>query len=82
MVDTDPLPSRSVRRHHHDRIKHNRRFHWGRHRDLSLEPEIWARAIDTPTPCSCYMCGNPRKHFEQKTMQERREAFKKLTDFD
>ncbi len=24
------------------------------------------------TPCSCYMCGNPRKHFKEKTIQERR----------
>lgn len=22
--------------------------------------------------CSCHMCGNPRKHFNEKTLQERR----------
>ena len=24
--------------------------------------------------CSCYACGNPRKHFQMQTMQERRAA--------
>jgi len=22
--------------------------------------------------CSCHMCGNPRKHFNEKTMQEKK----------
>lgn len=22
--------------------------------------------------CSCYACGNPRRHFDEKTMQEKR----------
>ena len=26
----------------------------------------------TPKRCSCPMCGNPRKHFGQKTLQEMR----------
>ena len=32
----------------------------------------------TPTPCSCWMCGNPRKWFKQPTIQERRFAQKEL----
>lgn len=28
--------------------------------------------IDTPTPCSCWMCGNPRRYFHERTIQERR----------
>jgi len=31
-----------------------------------------AKLADHLTPCSCYMCGNPRKHFGDKTMAERR----------
>lgn len=23
-------------------------------------------------PCSCHMCGNPRKHYKQKTLQEKK----------
>jgi hypothetical protein len=26
----------------------------------------------SPKCCSCYMCGNPRKHWKDKTMQEKR----------
>lgn len=26
----------------------------------------------TPARCSCNMCGNPRKHWNDKTMQEKR----------
>lgn len=28
------------------------------------------RLAHSPELCSCYMCGNPRKHFKQKTLQE------------
>ena len=31
------------------------------------------KAYKTPTPCSCPMCGNPRKWFGIRTIQERRE---------
>lgn len=27
---------------------------------------------DTPAACSCWMCGNPRRHFGERTIQERR----------
>ena len=30
------------------------------------------RHEDTTTQCSCYMCGNPRKHFGEKTIQEKK----------
>jgi hypothetical protein len=26
----------------------------------------------TPAICSCHMCGNPRKHWKQVTLQERK----------
>lgn len=28
--------------------------------------------IQTPCPCSCAMCGNSRRHFGERTIQERR----------
>lgn len=28
------------------------------------------RLINNRAKCSCHMCGNPRKHFKQKTLQE------------
>lgn len=34
--------------------------------------KTFARFADTAAKCSCYMCGNPRKHFEEVTLQEKR----------
>ena len=30
------------------------------------------RVADNITVCSCWMCGNPRRHLRERTMQERR----------
>jgi len=30
----------------------------------------WQKYRNSGQPCSCPMCGNPRKHFKQKTRQE------------
>jgi hypothetical protein len=35
----------------------------------------------SPHNCSCYMCGNPRKWWKQKTIQEKKmDEFYKATD--
>lgn len=61
----------ALRRHHTHRLRITRRFHFGM--DLSVDhPLLLRKAIDTPTPCSCWMCGNPRKHSKDKlTRQEK-----------
>lgn len=39
------------------------------------------RLAHSPAKCSCYMCGNPRKHFKAKTLQEIKiDAFYKETE--
>ena len=51
--------------------------------------EIWRESDEWTSPenvgrwasvhtkkCSCYMCGNPRKHFNQLTVQERKAKLK------
>lgn len=63
--------ARTERRGHRERLKRARRWHWGGE-DLSKHPQRWARAIETPTPCSCPMCGNPRKWFGEASVPERR----------
>lgn len=66
--------SRALRRAERARLKKNRRFWW---RIDHAEPgweDAWGRLVDTPTPCSCPMCGNERKYFGIPTMQERRES--------
>ena len=51
--------SRSVRRHHIQRLKAKRRFQWGR--DYSSSPRWLGILTHTSTPCSCWACGNERK---------------------
>jgi len=39
---------------------------------IPLSLENCKRLVATPTPCSCPMCGNPRKYFGYVTIQEKR----------
>lgn len=65
--------ARALRRHHRERLRHARRFFWGRDRDLWAEaPGVLGAALRTPAVCSCEGCGNPRKWFGELTVQERR----------
>ncbi|MDA8378168.1 MAG: hypothetical protein M0Z50_14135 [Planctomycetia bacterium] len=74
MSNRDSKLARAMRRHHRHRLLHNRRFHWGRDLSESDEsPRHRGKVIDTPTPCSCWMCGNPRRYFGEKTLQELRQ---------
>jgi hypothetical protein len=61
---------RALRRHHAERLKRNRRFYYGH--DLALDPVRLGRALATAAVCSCWMCGNPRKHFGDRGIQELR----------
>lgn len=71
---------RALRRHHYDRRKkavtrHARTF--GLRTD-AVSVGIHAR---TRAPCSCWMCGNPRRLYAEPTMQERRVGAK-VRDMD
>ena len=72
------MRTRSERRHHHQRmIDKVKNFVW-------LKSKFWngseekrlahiKKMAETRKPCSCWMCGNPRKHQkDKKTMQEKR----------
>jgi hypothetical protein len=63
------MSKRALRRHHRARLRARRQrtLPWVRGDARRL-----AQAIDTPVPCSCWMCGNPRRYFNEKTPQERR----------
>lgn len=70
---------RAIRRFHTQRLKTKRKFHWG----YELIGSSLEKVIKTPTPCSCWMCGNPRKYFGTKTYQElKQEEFEKVEPFD
>jgi hypothetical protein len=78
------MRSRAFRRHQTEshmwrRLKEDRNEHY---EDLSCpcwhDAKARARFKEQPKYCSCYMCGNPRRHFKtpasQLTIQERRAA--------
>ncbi|MFP3941396.1 MAG: hypothetical protein ACLF0P_13945 [Thermoanaerobaculia bacterium] len=68
-----PPPKRALRRHHAARKKA-----WVRrtlrHRFLApedLSPRRVGLYAETPKVCSCWMCGNPRRHLGEVTLRER-----------
>lgn len=65
---------RSERRHHEQRLK-AKFYRIQRTRDLDSRVigSIHAgRFAHHGKPCSCFMCGNPRKFWGELTMQEKR----------
>ena len=64
---------RAERRHHLNRLKKKRSKYWGwRYEDYPMPPKSLGIVAHTPCTCSCNGCGNPRKHFGLKTLQERK----------
>ena len=76
---------RAERRSHYFRLKKKRENYYNfnprKQRELSFyckpiertEKEIegiLGFRVDTPTPCSCWGCGNPRRHFKCISIQE------------
>jgi len=58
---------RALRRHHRKRLLKKRKNFWGYYWQNG---EICKIVINTPTPCSCIMCGNERKYYNKKTKKE------------
>lgn len=61
---------RAFRRHQRERLKKKRSHYYGGWAGSS--PRTLGLILTTPTPCSCPMCGNPRKHFGEITRQEKK----------
>lgn len=59
--------ARAIRRHHRERLKRKRAGYWG---IGTKSPRQAGIVLRTPTPCSCWMCGNRRAH-EGPTAKER-----------
>lgn len=66
----EKIRTRARRRQHAFRVKRNRRFDQGE--NLATEPRRWGRHCAAPAACSCWMCGNPRRHLGLRTIQEQR----------
>ena len=67
-----PYPPRARRRYHRDRLKRRwaQSWRWGQYH----QPDVaqLGRMATTHTPCSDACCGNPRRHFGERSVQERR----------
>lgn len=59
---------RALRRHHVRRLKKSRQHYWG---PATKDPGHAGKVVSTPCPCSCWMCGNPRRHLNEPSRQER-----------
>lgn len=82
------MSKRAIRRHHRERLKKTRRNYWSMDFDREFNPEFLdqeietkklGKVVNTPHPCSCYACGNPRKHFGEIPMRELRKP--NINDF-
>lgn len=79
--------TRAERRHHHQRMLDRvKSFHWLKKKfwnGTDEERELHLKKIaETRHPCSCHTCGNPRKYWKDKTMQEHRFEEKMKTDWN
>ena len=69
---------RALRRHHRERLLKKRSKYVIYSPDYDSSSYIQGLtqriliAVNTPTACSCWMCGNPRKFYKDKTIQEKR----------
>lgn len=65
----------AYKRFQKDKAKERTRFKfkyiWGQS-ELAENPRIVGLNANNRQICSCYMCGNPRRYFGLKTMQELR----------
>lgn len=62
---------RELRRYHYRRLQRKRKHYWFG-KEIPMTPKQLGMVVSTPHPCSCLGCGNPRKHLNEKTVQERR----------
>jgi hypothetical protein len=62
------IQQRSVRRHHNERLKKKRLSYWGG--VAQSDDRRLGILLHTPHPCTCWMCGNPRKFNKEITVQE------------
>lgn len=78
------MRTRAERRHHHKRMLEKvksfsiyKYFFWSEDSKLRHQKKV----AETRKPCSCWMCGNPRRYFkDKKTMQEKRQEYIKNDD--
>jgi len=77
------MRDRAFRRFQELKKKQWVRKFFSKHRARELTDADVGVYAHTPHLCSCYVCGNPRKWWDQKTIQEKKmDDFYKATDED
>jgi hypothetical protein len=69
------MRGRAYRRHQLQRVKRLVRGYYGAApcpEGIRADPRRLGRLARTRTPCSCWMCGNPRRYWRELTLQEQR----------
>ena len=66
MCENNPM-NRALRRHLLARAKRRVAV---THRYARGNARVIGMLARTPAPCSCPMCGNPRRHFGKRTLKE------------
>ena len=66
------MRTRDWRRHQELRIKSRIADYYGGY--ARGNPRAVGRLAHARQPCSCWMCGNPRRHLGARTLQESRAA--------
>lgn len=70
-MENQKTNARALRRHHAARVKAARRDYWGQ---MQKTPHQLGMLAHTPAMCSCFACGNPRRHFGERSIAEVRDA--------
>jgi len=70
VMDRKLTSKRARKRNHYDRIKRKRLRYLNFQNGLDHSERRLGKLVSTPKPCSCYMCGNPRKYWGEKTLRE------------
>lgn len=72
--------NRALRRHHEKRLKNKVKSY--RNHSISKNPKLIGKYFNTPTGCSCWLCGNRRKYHGltfQEQKSEVNQADEKIT---
>jgi hypothetical protein len=72
---------RALRRHHYKRLKVKRKRYWNGNMN-ALSPKHAGMVVSTPKICSQHCCGNPRKWWKERKLQEKRENDRAILELD
>jgi len=71
------MRGRAIRRFHKERMK--RKAAWVGRVMWDWQDIPAGKYADNLAICSCEMCGNPRRHFKELTVQERKQLCKEVS---